>query len=392
MKRIALLLLFTLLLTAADGLCQEAEEITALCTFRGSEEARLKCMTDGKYTSTWSSPGGRSATLRIESKTPIGSIYIQFYDTACAFDVQVRDAQGTWQKTAGCDTDFLTGYAVLSEPASEVRIVPQGTWGRLVIAEIHVFGVGEAPGWVQRWAPPLEKADLLVLSGHPDDEVLFMGGTIPYYAGERQMDVQVAYLVPATPYRKLELLDGLWLCGVRHYPDLGPFGDQYSLSLSGLYGKSGWSRDKVERYVVGLYRRYRPEVVVTHDVNGEYGHAVHRAAADAAQTCVALAADPAVQDRRLAETEPWQIQKLYLHLYEQGTLRMDWRQPLAAFDGRTALEMAEAAFACHISQQDTEYRVEDFGPYDNAVFGLAFSMVGEDEEKDDFFEHIGDAR
>ena len=71
---------------------------------------------------------------------------------------------------------------------------------------------------------------------------------------------------------------------------------------------------------------------------------------------------------------------------------MDWRQPLAAFDGRTALEMAEAAFACHISQQDTEYRVEDFGPYDNAVFGLAFSMVGEDEEKDDFFEHIGDAR
>ena len=54
--------------------------------------------------------------------------------------------------------------------------------------------------------------------------------------------------------------------------------------------------------------------------------------------------------------------------------------------------MAEAAFACHISQQDTEYRVEDFGPYDNAVFGLAFSMVGEDEEKDDFFEHIGNAR
>ena len=36
----------------------------------------------------------------------------------------------------------------------------------------------------------------------------------------------------------------------------------------------------------------------------------------------------------------------------------------------------------------TDYHVEDFGPYDNAVFGLAYSAVGEDTSGDDFFEHI----
>ena len=67
---------------------------------------------------------------------------------------------------------------------------------------------------------------------------------------------------------------------------------------------------------------------------------------------------------------------------------MDWRQPLTAFDGRTAFDIAEEAFACHISQQHTDYKVEDYGPYDNAKFGLAFSTVGEDVEKNDFFEHL----
>ena len=51
--------------------------------------------------------------------------------------------------------------------------------------------------------------------------------------------------------------------------------------------------------------------------------------------------------------------------------------------------MAEAAFQCHVSQLDTEYKVEDFGPYDNAKFGLAYTTVGEDVKKNDFFENIG---
>ena len=127
--------------------------------------------------------------------------------------------------------------------------------------------------------------------------------------------------------------------------------------------------------------------MVTQDVNGEYGHGAHRAAADAAQAAIALAADETYQEK-MAHSDPWQVKKLYLHLYEQNPVKMDWRKPLAAFGGQTAFDIACRAFECHISQQRTDYHVQDFGPYDNSKFGLAFSTVGEDVEKDDFFENL----
>ena len=388
MKRFALCVLMALLLHGGCALAQEAREITGSCQLLGKELKSGNCLKDGSYESAWHSPGGKDAPLRIVAGEgeSIAAVYIQFYRTGTAFDVQTQNGEGKWQTAASCVTDYLTGYVRLETPASAVRIVPKS--GRMYVAEVHAFAEGDTPDWVQRWEPPLEKADLLLISGHPDDEILFMGGTLPYYAGELGKAVQVAYLVPSMPYRRLELLDGLWLCGVRNYPDLGPFADRYSFSLNELYRMKGWAKDSVERYVTGLYRRYRPEVVVTHDVNGEYGHAVHRAAAAAAAQCVTLAADESYQEKRLAYTEPWQVKKLYLHLYGENTLRMDWRKPLERFGGRTAFDMAETAFACHISQQRTDYKVEDFGPYDNAVFGLAFTAVEEDVEKNDFFEHI----
>ena len=391
MKKLGLLLLMCALLIAAGAACaQTTEDITAACTMRAPGATSLGCLTDGNYRTRWASSSGNRARLEItapEGQT-IGGVYIQFYNSPCAFEVQTRDGSGVWTTVASCDTDYLTGYAQLPEGAQAVVVRPQGNGNRLILAEAHVFGEGETPDWVQQWQPPLEKADLLLISAHPDDEILFMGGTIPYYAGERRLAVQVAYLVPATPYRRLELLDGLWVCGERNYPDLGSFPDRYVTSLRGMYQQEGWSYDRVMRHVAGLFRRYQPEVVVTHDVNGEYGHGAHKVAADAALRCVALAADASYQHPKLEEKEPWQVKKLYLHLYEEGALRMDWRQPLEAFGGQTAFDVAEAAFACHISQQHTDYRVEDFGPYDNAKFGLAFSTVGEDVEKNDFFENL----
>ena len=288
---------------------------------------------------------------------------------------------------AQTDGAFLAAYAAVDAGAKTVRIRPKDGKGRLFIAELRVLGEGDAPSWVQQWQAPLEKADLLALAAHPDDEILFLGGTIPYYAGEMGKAVQVAYLVPTMPYRRLELLDGLWLCGVRNYPILGHFPDQFQLTLKGMYAQKGWSRESVYRFVTEVYRACRPDVVVTQDVNGEYGHGAHRAAADAAQAAVALAADASYQ-KKMAHSEPWQIKKLYIHLYEQNPVKMDWRKPLAAFEGRTAFDVACRAFACHVSQQKTDYHVEDFGPYDNSRFGLAFSAIGEDTRKDDFFEHV----
>lgn len=394
LKRMMMLCLSAALtLTAFTARAQTAEEVTAACSMRGADNQLVHCLSDGNYKTRWSSSGSKARlTIEAPEGRAIGGVYLKFYNNACAVDVETKDEAGKWQVAASCGADYLTAYIPLDTAAQAVRLRPHQNSERFALAEVQVFTQGDAPDWVQRWQPPLEKAELLVVVAHPDDELLFMGGTIPYYAGELGRAVQVAYLVPATPYRKLELLDGLWMCGNVNYPDIGGFPDRFATSIQGMYKQEGWSEAVVLRHMVGLYRRYQPEVVVTHDVNGEYGHGAHRVAADTAQKAVALAADEAYQHRNLEETGAWQIQKLYLHLYEENTLRMDWRAPLSAFGGRTAFDMAEAAFQCHVSQLHTEYRVEDYGPYDNAVFGLAFTLVGEDEQKDDFFEHIAPAQ
>lgn len=389
LKRFLFICLCAFAVCTASFSLAEAADITAECLLYGADKQVIHCLHDGDYQTRWSA-AGREARLYIDAPEglTIGSVYLKFFNEACPYDVEVRGEDGTWEKVFSSEGDYLVSFAALPESAEAVRVRACQNNMRLALAEVTVYSPGEVPGSVQRWKPPHEKAELLLISAHPDDEILFMGGTIPYYAGEMQRAVQVAYLVPATPYRKLELLDGLWLCGCRNYPDIGSFPDRFSTTLASMYRQEGWGRAAVLRHVVNLYRRYQPEVVVTHDVNGEYGHGAHRVAADAAQQAVALAADTTYQDKRLTETMPWQVQKLYLHLYEEGALRMDWRVPLARFGGRTAFDMAEAAFACHVSQQHTEYKVEDFGPYDNAKFGLAFSAVGEDVNKNDFFENV----
>jgi len=135
-------------------------------------------------------------------------------------------------------------------------------------------------------------------------------------------------------------------------------------------------------------RRFKPSVLLTHDINGEYGHGAHRVCADAVMHCLSLAANEKKFPGSAKEYGVWDVPKCYIHLYPENVLDMDWRQPLNAFGGKTSFEVAEEGFAKHISQQVTRYKVEDSGPWDCSLFGLYRSLVGEDLAKDDFFEHI----
>jgi len=82
------------------------------------------------------------------------------------------------------------------------------------------------------------------------------------------------------------------------------------------------------------------------------------------------------------------VKKLYLHLYKENEIVMDWRKPLDFFDGKTAFDMAEAGFKCHKSQQSNGMTVEDTGRYANNLFGLYYTAVGNDVLKNDLFENI----
>lgn len=101
------------------------------------------------------------------------------------------------------------------------------------------------------------------------------------------------------------------------------------------------------------------------------------------------AADAAQSPESAAEYGVWDTPKLYIHLYEENTLYLDWENlKLSAFGGRTALEMAREGYRCHLSQQHWSFAVRTDGYGDCRCFGLYRSTVGADVQKNDLFENI----
>ena len=382
-----------LLLTAAAGLAETAEDLTAGCVITpASKKKEFKKAMDGSYKTFWNSSGGKGAAveIRLPEGEEAGAVWFQWYEHEHAIAVQVKNASGEWEEIAHTDGAYLSECLELPGGITEFRVANPKSAKRsnpIPLAEIHVYGRGELPPEVQRWNPPCEKADLMLLAGHPDDELLWFGGVLPVYAGVQKKAVQVCIMVPTLPRRRLEELDGLWTCGVRNYPAFGYFRDSFSLSLSDQYSR--WGETAVHKLVTGWVRRFRPEVLITHDFGGEYGHGVHRVCADAAVKALDFAVNPKKFPDSWKEYGGWDVPKLYIHLYGENVIDFDWRIPLEEFGGKTAFDVAAEAFERHISQKDTEYAVEDSGPRDCSLFGLYRSLVGPDTAHDDLFENLG---
>lgn len=395
MKKWLIALLTLLALSLSVAFAAEANDITEDCKFKVCSSGRkYTLMTDKKYTSYWESNKIKTPWIAItapESK-PIAGLYVCFGNMPESWEIQTSDDGKDWFTAVPGDTRFLHAYVALPQPAQYVRLaVTSEKKTALRINDLFVLSEGDLPDWVQVWQPTEEKADILFLSTHPDDELIFFGGAIPTYAVEQQRKVVVAYFTRSNTTRSSELLNGLWHMGVRTYPVIGTFKDSYAKNLKAAY-KSAGGKGKVNEWIVGLYRQYKPEVVVTQDTNGEYGHKQHMMIADAAQNCIALAAN---EDEFTASTiayGTWQVKKLYLHLYPENQITFDWTVPLKSMNGATGIELAEEAYTLHKTQASSGMSVTETGTkYDNRIFGLAFTTVGEDVRKDDFLENIYDA-
>ena len=403
----AVLLAAAVLLLAGTALAAEAPDLTGACAFRlCSTKWNESLMTDGKYTSYWESNKIRNPWISISSETPMHGLYLCWRQMPESYEIQVlrenaessEEKKEDWVTLAEGETRFQHSfYALNGEKA--VRVFAAGKKSQKIgFNEVFVFGEGEIPDWVQRWEPTEEKADILFFSAHPDDELIFLGGAIPTYAAEKGKRVVVAYLSWSNTTRRSEALNGLWALGVRHYPEFGGFRDAYSKSAKDAYGKLG--KDKVLKWVTELYRRHQPEVVVTHDLNGEYGHGQHKMMADAAIQGYELAANPEKYPESAATWGTWQVRKLYVHLYgdETNQTRFDWNVPLESLGGKTGIEAASEAYALHKTQEGAEVKinkkwqklsVETTGEaYSNTTFGLYASEVGPDETHTDFLENI----
>ena len=397
MKKILTSLLAALLLSlaASAAMAAEAMDITADCTFKRCYNNTIsKNMIDGKYTTKTKLHKQKNPWFSVSAPAglSIHGLYLCAANMPESYEIQIDYGQGAgWEFYMEGDTRFTHVYVPLSGVQNVRVYCTDENSFEWQINEVFVFSEGDIPDWVQIWQPTPEKADILFLATHPDDELIFFAGAIPTYAVEQGRDVVVAYMTPSNTTRRSELLNGLWTMGIRNYPVIGSFSDSYSTKLKDAYKKAG-GEAKVLSYIVDLYRTYKPEVVVTHDVDGEYGHGQHKMTADAAQRAIAIAASDDNSDvylQSMLDHGTWQVKKLYLHLYKENQLTFDWNVPLESMNGKTGLELATEAYALHVTQRTSGMSVTETGSeYDNRVFGLAHTTVGEDVRKDDFLENI----
>lgn len=372
-----LILLFTAMPQPATAEGTQAQNLTAgaVMTLNGTE-AGVSGIKDGAYTSKVSCKAGD--TLNISADTEIWSIYLIFDRAPEKYTVE----SGGQIQACGL-SGFLHEVVRPTTPSKEITI----TLPESILCDVSVYAKGTLPSSVQDWNAPYDDCDMLLLPTHADDEHIFFGGIMPYYAGEKGMKVQVAYLTNhwGEPYRPHELLNGLWEVGIRAYPIISEFPDYYSKALD--HAKTLYDTNDVLAYEVELLRRFKPEVVIDHDINGEYGHGVHMLNTWILQQAVEQSGDAQYFPESARKYGTFDVQKTYLHLYPENELIMDVDTPLTAFGGKTAYEMAVSGFAKHTSQQKW-FSVEKSGKYDCRKFGLYRTTVGPDSGIGDFFENV----
>ena len=384
--RLASLLLAMALLCASLCCAETAEELTRKCGF-WVQEGKKGNLTDRNLHTDWTYKGD-VARLGIELPEGVagGTLQIGWDFEPSAYQVEEYDAERNLLRTRDQSLTF---------PCIEscVDLLPETRYVFLQldapgqdVAELRVFGPGKLPENVHVWNPPVEKAELMVVSTHQDDELIYFGGTIPYYTVAQNRPTVVVYMANCGRSRRQEALNGLWAMGVRDYPDFINLKDKRVKSIE--EGLKLWGGEEhVLKELVTRIRRYRPEVIVTHDLDGEYGHNQHKITARLMQYAIDAAADAARFPDTAAQYGAWQVKKLYIHLYGENQVSMPWKVPLEALGGRTPLEVAQLGYAEHASQQKY-FQVEDGGKYDNARFGLYFTTVGLDSGINDMFENI----
>ncbi len=175
---------------------------------------------------------------------------------------------------------------------------------------------------------------LLLVHAHPDDESINNGATMAAYAargaqvtlvtctlGEEGEVIppELAHLAPGRddalgPYRAGELAGAMKALGVTDHRFLGGLGRYRDSGMMGTEQNERpgafWSADLDEAaaHLVAVIREVRPQVLVTYDPNGGYGHPDHIQAHRVAMRAAGLAADPGF---RPETGEPWSIAKVY---------------------------------------------------------------------------------
>jgi N-acetyl-1-D-myo-inositol-2-amino-2-deoxy-alpha-D-glucopyranoside deacetylase len=196
---------------------------------------------------------------------------------------------------------------------------------------------------------------LLLVHAHPDDETIGQGATMAKYVAEGRHVTLVTctggemgeILVPGLEHlaadrddtlgehRRSELDAAMKELGVTDHRYLGGFGcyrdsgmkwhdDGHAVPADDIHENAFWHADLTEAadHLVSVIREVRPQVLVTYDQFGGYGHPDHIQAHRVAMYAAQLAAIPSY---RKDLGEAWEIAKIYWGAMSESRMRAGLR-------------------------------------------------------------------
>lgn len=354
-----------------------AEELEPTFIIKGTaENADTSKMQDGDHNTSIEYMQGDTITINAGEPQKIKGLYIIWDSPVQPWSLKADE------KSISCgENAFLHEYIELDEEAASLEItIPADD---ICISDIRIFGDGELPDDVQVWNPPCERADIMIISSHADDELLFFGGVIPVYTYVYDADVQVVYMTEfwsTEKEREHEKLNGLWAAGLDIYPVCGDFMDKYSMELE--RARQQYDADELTGYITKVIREFKPQIVVTHDFNGEYGHGFHKLVTECTVNAIEGASNAEYYPESATEYGIWDTPKTYIHIYGENKLKLDLSVTIEEKQGKTALQLVKDGYAQHISQHKWSFYVSDSYKYSCADFGLYRTTVGYDTGND----------
>jgi N-acetyl-1-D-myo-inositol-2-amino-2-deoxy-alpha-D-glucopyranoside deacetylase len=232
---------------------------------------------------------------------------------------------------------------------------------------------------------------LLLVHAHPDDEAIMTGATMIHYARQGATVVlvtctrgelgeivapELAGLRDTDPdglglHREAELAEALAVLGAARHHWLGGRGRWRDSGIPAQPDPDAFAAadsSEAVRAMVEILRAERPQVVITYDPSGGYGHPDHIQANRVTMAALDPAADP---DFSPALGPPWQVSKVYWMTLSRSALqavadagllpsveiipRSSTDEEIAAVvDGREYLGAKVSALRAYRSQIDLE--------------------------------------
>ena len=241
------------------------------------------------------------------------------------------------------------------------------------------------------WEPQPEKVALMAVVAHADDEFIHFSGVLPYYSKVKKlpalfilMTTQIGTWKGHPVNRTEDQQCACWDYGMKNLPIIAPFEDCcYKESLTKNYEVWG-GRENVQGYLVAQIRKYKPDVIVTSALDGDYGHPNHMMCPLNLIEAFDKAGDPEIFPEQLDSLEVWQPKKLYIPRYPayEEAWAHEWKK-YPELDNMTPVEYAnEVGYKCYKAHGQRRRAVEGI------KYGLYSTTVGQDSLKNDFFENI----